>query len=113
MALPKLNKSLNNIQALSDRPNTADGLTSAQLKQKFDQAGNDIKDFLNNELIPSLEEGINKDDYIKDDDSRLSDSRKCNNEFDNFKTARENLKIKVVSSTSEMTDADTIYLLKG
>lgn len=114
MALPKLNKNLNNIQALSDRPNTADGLTSAQLKQRFDQSGNDIKDFLNNELIPELDENIKKlDECITVDSPEYQESKKCNNEFDNPLIARENLKIKIVSSTSEMTDADTIYLLKG
>ncbi|MBE6147459.1 MAG: hypothetical protein E7168_03905 [Firmicutes bacterium] len=118
MSLPKLTKNLNNIQGLSDRPNTADGLTSAQLKQKFDQAGNDIKDYLNNELLSSIEKEITDNqpdlsDCVKENDYRLSDSRKCNNNFDDPLTARENLKIKIVSSTSEMTEENTIYLLRG
>lgn len=112
MALPKLTTNLNHIQALSDRPNTADGLTSTELKQRFDQAGNDIKDYLNDTLLPELDEKFDNsgDGFIKDDDPRLTDSRKCNNTFDNPLTARENLKIKIVTSDDQMTDNDTIYL---
>ena len=44
-----------NISALSDRPNDTDGLTAAQLKAKFDKAGDDIKTYLNFTLIPELE----------------------------------------------------------
>lgn len=100
MTLPKFNANVSNIQGLSDRPNTADGLTAAQLKAKFDKAGQDIKDYLNNELLPTLDKDLEK----------LNGSRKCNNEFDDPLIARENLKIKVVTSDSEMIDTDTIYL---
>lgn len=53
MALTKLTADLNIIQALDDEPNDVGGLTSAQLKAKFDEAGNDIKTFINN-LIDEL-----------------------------------------------------------
>ena len=42
MNLPELNANLNNIQALSDKPNTMDGLTSNELKEKFNQASQEI-----------------------------------------------------------------------
>ena len=54
MALPNLDDDLNIIQTLADRPNALDGLSAAQLKQKFDEAGNTIKTFINDELIPAL-----------------------------------------------------------
>jgi hypothetical protein len=54
MALPNLDDDLNFIQALADRPNALDGLSAAQLKQKFDESGNTIKTFINDELIPAL-----------------------------------------------------------
>ena len=47
MALTKFLVDVNNIQALSDRPNETDGLDSSQLKEKFDKAGSDIKSYLN------------------------------------------------------------------
>lgn len=45
---------LNIIQALDDEPNDVGGLSSAELKAKFDEGPNKIKNFLNNSLIPEL-----------------------------------------------------------
>lgn len=45
---------LNIIQALDDEPNDVGGLTSAQLKAKFDEAGNTIKTYINETLIPEI-----------------------------------------------------------
>ncbi len=104
--LTKFTENVNNIQALSDRPNTADGLTSHELKERFDKAGSDIKDFLNNTLIPEIEE-----EFISDDDTRLTDSRKCNNQFDNPITARDNLKIKTGTSLPGTVEEDCIFLV--
>ena len=64
MALTKLTTNLNNIQALHDRPNTADGLTADELKEKFDKAGNDIKSYINNTLTEELDD-IVVDTYTK------------------------------------------------
>lgn len=52
--LEYLNGDLNIIQKLDDEPNDVGGLTSAQLKAKFDEAGNAIKDYINNVLIPAI-----------------------------------------------------------
>ncbi|WP_179215778.1 GDSL-type esterase/lipase family protein [Paenibacillus sp. MY03] len=54
MSLPNLNDDLNIIQGLGDRPNALDGLSAAELKQKFDQSGNTIKTFINDVLLPAL-----------------------------------------------------------
>jgi hypothetical protein len=114
-------ENVNNIQALSDRPNTADGITAQQLKEKFDKAGSDIKDYINNSLIEELEgylrqakshiEAIENMDLVEDDDSRLTNSRRCNNTFDNYMTSRQNLKINygtVLPETGE--DGDIFFL---
>ena len=53
MAIPELTADLNVIAALSDLPNTDDGLSAAQLKAKFDEAGNAIKTYINGSLIPA------------------------------------------------------------
>lgn len=55
MALTKVSKNMAIIAALSDLPNATDGLTPAQLKAKFDEGGDSLKDYINNTLIPSLE----------------------------------------------------------
>lgn len=132
--LTKLTANVNNIQALSDRPNTADGITAQQLKEKFDKAGADIKDWANNTLIEELETYINQlksavenvedlaggldtrvdtieDNYVQTSDSRLSNSRKCNNTFDNWSTARSNLKVGYGTSLPGSGDNGSIFFL--
>lgn len=54
MSIPKLTKDLAVIQKLSDLPNSADGLTAAELKAKFDEAALEIQKWINNSLIPTL-----------------------------------------------------------
>ena len=48
---------LNIIAALEDEPNDIGGLTAAQLKARFDLAGNEIKQYINETLLPGLEAG--------------------------------------------------------
>ena len=54
MRIPTLTKDLAVIQKLSDLPNSADGLTAAELKAKFDEAALEIQKWLNESLIPAL-----------------------------------------------------------
>lgn len=54
LELRYLDGDLDIIAKLDDEPNDVGGLTSAQLKAKFDEAGNLIKTYLNEELIPAL-----------------------------------------------------------
>lgn len=49
-----LNGDLNIIQKLDDEPNDVGGLTSAQLKAKFDESGNIIKEYINKILVPAV-----------------------------------------------------------
>ena len=60
--LPKFTTDVNNIQALSDRPNEQDGLSSAELKAKFDKAVSDIKDYINNTLTTTLDSSLTEID---------------------------------------------------
>ena len=115
-----LTANVNNIQALSDKPNTADGLTAQQLKEKFDKAGGDIKEYINGTLIPEVEEYLNQakthienleENAVSDDDSRLSNSRTCNNTFDNYLIARSNLKISYGNSLPATGEDGDIFFL--
>lgn len=56
MAFTQFTKDMDIIGKLSDTPNVDDGLTAAQLKEKFDEGGKAVKDYINNELLPELEE---------------------------------------------------------
>ena len=55
MAFTKLTKDMAIIQKLDDEPNDVGGLTAAQLKAKFDEAGEAIKEFLNGTLLSELD----------------------------------------------------------
>lgn len=55
MSIPRMTASTDNIQALADRPNDQNGMSAAELKAAFDKAGDDIKSYINNTLIPYLE----------------------------------------------------------
>lgn len=55
MAITQLTNDLNIHQSLADLPNSADGLSAAQLKVKYDEAVNLIKTYLNTTLIAELE----------------------------------------------------------
>ena len=52
--LTKLLADLYIISLLDDEPNDVGGMSSAELKAKFDEAANTIKDYINNTLIPEL-----------------------------------------------------------
>lgn len=56
MELTKFTKNVSNHQSQPDKP----ALTATQLKALFDKAPEDIKDYLNNTLLPELEEFLNK-----------------------------------------------------
>ena len=58
MSLPQMTAEVNIIQTLETRPNAVGGLTAAQLKAKFDQAPAALKSYLNNDLIPALEDAF-------------------------------------------------------
>ena len=113
MAITKLTVNVNNIQALSDKPNEIDGLTSAELKARFDKAGSDIKTYINEVLTEEVDSKFASipTNYVTTSDSRLTNSRQCNNNFDDWSTARGNLKIGYGTSLPSSADNGSIFLL--
>jgi len=64
MELSKFEREMNIISALSDTPNE-NGLSAAELKAKFDEGGIALQAFINNNLIPALEEKMaSKEDLL-------------------------------------------------
>lgn len=55
MAFTQFSYDMEIIGKLSDTPNVDDGLTAAQLKDKFDEGGKAIKDYINNVLLQDLQ----------------------------------------------------------
>jgi len=60
MDINRLDDDLNIISQLSDEPNSNDGLSAEDLKARFDKAGNVIKNYINDTLVPDLEREIAK-----------------------------------------------------
>ena len=58
LAIPVFEEDVDVIQKLDDEPNDVGGLTAAELKAKFDEAGNRIKTYLNETLVPSISETV-------------------------------------------------------
>lgn len=52
----KFEKDMNLISALPDEPNDVGGLTADELKRKFDEGGLAVKEYINEELLPGLED---------------------------------------------------------
>lgn len=115
MALTKLIENVNNIQQLSDKPNETDGLTSAELKERFDRAGTTIKTYLNEVLTTELDRVLatipDASKFVTTNDTRLSNSRQCNNSFDNWSTARTNLKVTYGTELPSNADNGAIFFL--
>lgn len=58
MALTPMREDLNIISRLDDEPNDTQGLTPAELKARFDLAGNRIQAYINDTLLPEVEDAI-------------------------------------------------------
>jgi len=75
MALTKFTDDVDIIQTLSDTPNATEGLTSAQLKAKFDEAVNLIKTYLNDGLTDELDTDFaTKQDLADSELGEISDN---------------------------------------
>ena len=115
MALTKFLTNVNNISALSDRPNEIDGLTSAELKARFDKAGGDLKTYINEVLTEEVDDAIESipdtSNLVETTDYRLSNSRQSNNSFDDWSIARSNLKIGYGTSLPSTADNGSIFFL--
>ena len=59
MKITSFAKDVKNISKLSDRPNIENGYSPAALKELFDKAGVDIKEYINNVLIEELSSRAN------------------------------------------------------
>lgn len=55
MSINKFEKDMNIIKALPDEPNDVGGLTAEELKNKFDEGGIALQQYINETLLPQLE----------------------------------------------------------
>ena len=64
--IPELTDDVEVIQKLGRRPNTDDGLTEAAFKAKFDEAGIAIKKFMNEKVVPAINDYVISTDGLLD-----------------------------------------------
>lgn len=60
MAIPRMEEDVEIITKLGDVPGSDDGLSTQELKSKFDLAAVRIKNFINNILIPGIENSVDE-----------------------------------------------------
>lgn len=68
MAIPQFEENLDIIANIGDDPKSDNGLTTQEFKMEFDKAGNLIKNYINNVLLPNLNFSVDMDaieTYIK------------------------------------------------
>ena len=65
MAIPLFEEDLNIISRLGDYPGSEDGLTTEDLKARFDLAANLIKTYLNEKVIPYVNIAIDVDELTR------------------------------------------------
>lgn len=68
MAIPQFEENLDIIANMGDDPKSDNGLTTQEFKMAFDKAGNLIKNYINNVLLPNLNITVDMDaieKYIK------------------------------------------------
>ena len=64
MGLPPFDHDMDIIQKLDDEPNDVGGLTAAELKAKFDEPGNAVKQYMNTALIPAVDAAVDHVDQV-------------------------------------------------
>ena len=64
MAIPKMEEDVEVISKLGDIPGSDDGLTTQELKHRFDLGAVLIKDFINNVLLPGIENAVDEDGLL-------------------------------------------------
>lgn len=65
MALDRLTDDMNFVANLGDDPKRDDGLSTPQFKSYFDKSGLLIQNFINNKLIPQIENAINEGSLLQ------------------------------------------------
>ena len=106
-----LNGDLNIIAKLDDEPNDVGGLSSDQLKAKFDEAGNAIKDYINNTLIPAILASDSTEAAREEAENQraANENQRIQNETarEIAETARENAETQRQSNEQSRKDAET------
>lgn len=98
---------MNIIQKLDDEPNDVGGLTSAELKAEFDKAGNTIKTYINETLIPAI---LSEDATEKERIAAEAARKQAETERDAAETLRLSAEQERLSAEEARKTAETARL---
>lgn len=100
-----LDGDLNVIQKLDDEPNDVGGLTSAELKAKFDESGNIIKKYINETLIPAVLADDATEESRKQAEAARVAAEQARSEAESSRVSAENTRAQAetVRASSETT----------
>lgn len=73
MAIPKFLEDLNIIARLGNKPGTEDGLSPEGFKSKFDEGILKIQNYINNVLIPGIENSVSEDGLLAQISDKLAE----------------------------------------
>jgi hypothetical protein len=73
MAIPKFLEDLNIIARLGNKPGTDDGLSDEGFKAKFDEGILKIQNYINNVLIPGIEDSVSEDGLLAQISDKLAE----------------------------------------
>lgn len=94
LVIPGIDFDMDIIQKLDDEPNDVGGLTAAELKAEFDKAGNLIKSYINETLLPSISDTVAEEDKrSKAEETRIANE---NNRVsaENLRSQAENVRVE-------------------
>ena len=110
MAFTKFDSNVENITALPDEPSQEDGYTAAMIKSLFDKASVDLKNYINNTLIPQLEAQSASASVGSGNISGLSAENNVFSQISALKALIDGIKdggINSASITSDKLDSET------
>ena len=85
LVIPFLEDDVDVIQKLDDEPNDVGGLTSSELKAKFDEAGNIIKKYLNETLVPQLSDTVAEAEARRRDEAERQENETARQEAESLR----------------------------
>lgn len=109
LVIPFLEEDMDNIQKLDDEPNDVGGLTAAELKYEFDRAGNIIKKYLNETLVPTLSGTVAEEEEraAAEEERKAAEAERKQTFSTVLATAEECRDTAVASAETAVTSAET------
>ena len=115
LVIPFMEDDVDVIQKLDDEPNDVGGLSAAELKAKFDEAGNIIKGYINDTLVPSLSDTVAEAEERRKDEAQRQENEAARQEAENNRqnsfaeelAEAERLNEENVQSAKESADSAT------